>query len=55
MHDNQAKKVSWGADEERLLVFLVNTKLLLHTNQDTKVFPSIISSLLKEYVDLFLE
>ena len=42
-----------GVDERSLLVCLVNTNLLLHANQDTSTFPSIISSLLQEYDELF--
>ena len=42
-----------GVDERSLLVCLVNTNLLLHANQDTSTLPSIISSLLQEYDELF--
>ncbi|XP_049405104.1 uncharacterized protein LOC125868519 [Solanum stenotomum] len=42
-----------GVDEECFLVCLVNTNLLLHANQDTSTLPSIISSLLQGYDELF--
>ena len=35
-----------GVDEERFLMCLVNTNLLLHANQVTRTLPSIVSSLL---------
>ena len=42
-----------GVDEGSFLVCLVNTNLLLHANQDTSTLPSIISSLLQGYNELF--
>lgn len=44
-----------GMDEERFLVCLVNTNLLLNSNHDTSTLPSIVSSLLQDYDDLFLK
>ena len=52
MIENPSKFLK-GLDEGSFLVCLVNTNLMLHVNQDTSTLPSIISSLLQEYDELF--
>ncbi|XP_059311671.1 uncharacterized protein LOC132063226 [Lycium ferocissimum] len=44
-----------GMDERHFMVCLVNKDLLLHTNQTTSTLPSSVTSLLKEYDELFSE